>query len=454
MSRTLKPPAREREFRKSSARYVAFKTLNRVLIDGAYPDLALDAAFRSCPALSPEDKALATELIMGALRWLRRIDFAIVQFTASVNKKEVMNILRIGAYQLLFLDKIPDYAAVSEAVNIAKGMYGEQVGKFVNAVLRQISRGNIQYPTRGGDPLEYLSICHSIPRWLAQRWVDWLGFDRAEALVAALNNPPRLTLRANRLKIGREELIERLGASGIASLPTQYSPDGVVALTRLHPAALKEFEDGLFTVQDEAAQLLSYFLDPSPGQSVLDACSAPGGKATHIAELMQGRGEIVAEDIHAPRLRLVDELSRRLGIGIIKTRIAGDDPAACGRLFDRVLVDAPCSGFGTLRRNPDGKWTKTEADVLELSGLQFRILSRAARSVKMGGVLLFAVCTLIPEENEQVCRQFLGAYPEFALDTGCAAPLRKFIGESGFFSSDPAAQNMDGFFAAKFRRVA
>jgi 16S rRNA (cytosine967-C5)-methyltransferase len=243
-------------------------------------------------------------------------------------------------------------------------------------------------------------------------------------------------------------------------MPTHHSPDGVTILSRLDPASIPEFGLGLFTVQDEAAQLVSYLLDPRPGDRILDTCSAPGGKTTHLAELMCNEGEVVALDINQSRLALVRLLAKRLGIGIIKTAIADvskvDETMEGKWKFDKVLVDAPCSGLGTLRRNPDAKWTKTRKDILELSEIQFKILSQVARMIKPNGVIVYAVCTLMPEENEELCERFLQGNPEFKIDTAIRSifPLdSRFFKGSEFFISDPVMFDMDGFFAAKFKKM-
>ncbi|MBI2488044.1 MAG: 16S rRNA (cytosine(967)-C(5))-methyltransferase RsmB [Deltaproteobacteria bacterium] len=445
-----------------SARVLAFRTLNRVILEEAYPDLALEGAFKENPHFSKQDAALLTELVYGVVRWLGKLDYVIGLFASKVKKKEILNILRLGVYQLLFLDGVPDYAAINETVNIAKNVYGEKVGNFVNAVLREIVREkeNISYPEKEHDLITYISVKDSFPKWLVERWIELFGFAYTEKLCQSLNQVPPFTIRVNSLKTTKNELIKRLQNRGIELIPTKYSLDGITILSKFDPASIPEFDLGLFTVQDEAAQLVSYLLYPKPGDRILDACSAPGGKTTHIAELMQNKGEVVALDINKSRLRLVKLQAKRLGIGIIKTVLAdassGDGTKEFELSFDKVLVDAPCSGLGTLKRNPDAKWRKTERDILELSEIQFKILSQVSKMLKPGGVIVYAVCTLMPEENERLCERFLQENSELEIDTGIESILpldSTFFKGSGFFISDPVLYNMDGFFAVRFKRM-
>lgn len=444
----------------SSTRLLAFKILNRVLFEGAYPDMVLRSAFKKNPDLTSMDKALLTELVYGVIRWLGKLDYIIgILAERRVNKKEILNILRIGIYQLLFLGGVPDYAAIFETVNVAKGIYGERIARFVNAILREFlrSRENINYPVKKSNPISYIVINYSFPQWLVERWVDAFGMDYTEKLCDSLNQIPLLTGRVNTLKTTRGDLIRGIRDRDIEVVRTKYSPTGISFLTDLNPAEIPEFRLGLFTVQDEGAQLISYLLDPKLGEKILDACSSPGGKSTHIAELMENRGEIIACDINLSRLKLVELQSRRLGVEIIKT-ICAD--ASNKRFlekerFDKILVDAPCSGLGTIRRNPDAKWKKTWSDMLELSEIQFRILSETSARLKVNGIIVYSVCTLMEEENEGMIQRFLSAHPEFKIDLEIESnsPIKGFLDKNGFFISDPVRHNMDGFFAVRLRKI-
>ncbi|HSE82961.1 MAG TPA: 16S rRNA (cytosine(967)-C(5))-methyltransferase RsmB [Thermodesulfobacteriota bacterium] len=436
----------------------AFIALNRVLHEGAYPDLALDGIIRKKPKLSPRDIALLAEIVYGTVRWLRKLDYVIGLFAhKGVKKKEVLNILRMGVYQLLFLEGVTGYAAINETVDIAKSLYGDRLGNFTNAVLREVSRNKdkIHYPLREKGPITYLEINYSFPRWLIEKWHSEYGFDYTEKLCNSLNRISPLTMRVNPLKTTREDLIRGLKGRGMEIIPTPHSPSGITFLTRLDPSQLPEFRSGLFTVQDEGAQLISYLLDPKPGEIILDACSAPGGKTTHIAELMRNEGTIIALDINDSRLKLVQRQARNLGINIVRTVNADAANRNYEQEYDKILVDAPCSGLGTIRRNPDAKWKKDLNSILELSEIQFKILTAVSRRLKPGGILVYAVCTLIPEENERVCERFLSQCPEFKLDTEIEVPFEKgaFFNESSFFLTDPVKHNMDGFFAGRFKKL-
>jgi len=448
--------------KRPSTRLLALKTLNRVILESAYPDLVLESVFRRNPNLSSQETAFLTELVYGVIRWLGNLDYVIGLFANKVRKEGIRNILRLGAYQILFLDSVPDHAAISETVDIAKSIYGERIGDFVNAILRGITREkeNIVYPVKEKDIITFIAVSYSFPRWIVEKWIYVFGADYTEKLCKALNQIPPLTVRVNTQKVKREEAIKRFRNRQIDLIPTRYSPDGITFLSRFDPTSVPEFNLGLFTVQDEAAQLISYLLNPKPGERILDACSAPGGKATHIAEIMNNEGEVIAVDVNKARLELIRLQAKRLGIEIIKTTCADlsskESTKGIPQGFDRVLVDAPCSGLGTLRRNPDAKWKKGKSDILELSEIQFKILSQSARMVRPDGVVVYSVCTLMPEENERVCKRFLYENPGFKIDSEIESLnpfLSGFINKMGFFVSDPAKHNTDAFFAARFRRA-
>lgn len=430
--------------KRDTTRLLAFKILNRVLFGGAYPDLVLKSTFERNPDPNHLDKSLLTEIVYGVIRWLGKLDYIIALFIERrVNKKEILNILRIGLYQLLFLDSVPNYAAISETVDVAKGVFGERVAGFVNAILRGFlrSKENIRYPEKESSPISYISVNHSFPQWLVEKWIDSFGLDFTERLCYSLNRIPPLTVRVNTLKTTRENLIQNIEDRDIEVIKTKYSPTGISFLTGINPVEIPGFESGLFTVQDEGAQIISLLLNPRPGERILDACSAPGGKSTHIAELMENRGEIIACDINPSRLKLIESQSRRLGVKIIKTICAdaSDKGFLEGERFDRILIDAPCSGLGTIRRNPDTKWKRTQNDILELSDIQFKILSNVSARLKGNGTIIYSVCTLMPEENEGLIRRFLSSHPEFRIDLEIESNsyIKDFLDENGFFISNP-----------------
>ncbi|MEE9253085.1 MAG: 16S rRNA (cytosine(967)-C(5))-methyltransferase RsmB [Thermodesulfobacteriota bacterium] len=447
----------------TSSRLLAHRALNSIVINGEHPDTALQTAYQNIPKDSPKDRVLITEFVLGVIRWLAKLDYIIDRFVKKKTKKqEVQNLLRLGTYQLILLSGIKDHAAINETVEVGNKVYGNEIARFINATLREMlrSKNRIRYPELTDDPLNHIAIERSFPPWLVDKWIQSYGVDYTLDLTGALNKIPPLTMRVNTQKTSRDELIESLKAEKIESEPTKYSPVGIRLLTRHDPSRIPDFKKGLFTVQDEAAQLCTYILGPEPGERVWDVCSAPGGKTTHIAQLMNNTGEVIATDSSAKRLSMVEEHAGRLSQNIIKTvKLDAAEHTSTDVLngeFDKVLVDAPCTGLGTIRRNPDAKWKKTPEDPSKMSALQYRILENASKSLRSGGVIVYAVCTLTREENENVCFEFLQNHDEFELDpsyTSSSAFLDEFIDEGGFFIFDPVRHNTDGFFVAKFIRT-
>lgn len=449
----------------ANPRLAAFDILLRIEKERSFADILIDLELSKGDLKGP-DRGLLTELVYGVLRRRGSLDHIIDQFSRQkVVKLErnVLILLRLGLYQALFLDRMPVSAAVNETVKLAKVLAPRAAG-FINALLRRADRekAEIRYPDRQIDPVGYLSARHSHPRWIIARWLDQVGQEEAEPLAKAMSEAPPMTLRTNTLKITRNALIAMLAAEGANAVTTFFSPDGLNITARTPLAGLPGFREGLFTIQDESSQLAAIFLAPLPGERVLDLCAAPGGKTTHLAQLMSNRGAIMACDTAMRKLALIEENSRRLGITIITTLHrdatktfsgSGCDPLAKDR-FDRVLVDAPCSGLGVLRRNPEGKWWKTPADVAERALRQKAILLNGAALLKDGGTLLYAVCSTAPEENEAVIADFLSKRPDFMLeDLRALFPgYADLFTKEGFFRSWPHRQGMDGFFAARLSK--
>jgi len=432
--------------------------LEKVDTQGAYADIPLNTVLRKSDSLTPLDKAFITELVYGTLRWRGRIDWVISRFSKVPTKKLdpwVLNIMRLGVYQLLFLTKVPPFAAVNESAKLA-GLYGD-IGKvrFVNANLRAVERGRdkIEYPDIERDPELHISVVYSHPLWMVKRWVKTFGLEATIDLCQSNNETPPLTIRTNTLKTSRQELFHELEMNVKEISLTPCSSEGLQIRGASDITAISSFEKGLFQVQDEASQLVAHIIAPKPGERVLDACSAPGGKATHLAQLMENRGEIFALDINSSRLALLGENCKRLGITNVKA-FKKDASLPLGFLeeFNRILVDAPCSGMGVLRRNPDSKWKKREEDIVTLKRLQFSILNNLADCLKEDGVLVYSTCTVTPEENEEVIDDFLANHPEFVLDSisdVLPASCGSLVDNRGFFKSYPHLHNMDGFFAAR-----
>ncbi len=413
--------------------------------------------FKETKGLGSRERRLLRELVYGVVRWLLRLDHVIAQHSkVKLQRMErvVLAALRVGAYQLLFLDSVPPWAAVSEMVEVVKGMGKEQAAGFVNAVLRAVAEGGEgEFPDREEDPRGYLSIAFSHPGWVVEDWLKRWGLQETERLCAANNLIPPLTIRVNTLRGEREELLGRLALEGRRAYPTPYSPWGLILEDEEGFTESELFKEGWFQVQDEGAQLVVMLLSPEPGERVLELCAAPGGKATHIAQMMRNKGEVVAVDISPQKLSLLRENCRRLGIINVKAeRYDARGPLPFSpESFDRVLVDAPCTGLGVLRRNPDGKWRVKEEDAKRLSELQFEILQEGARVLKKGGTLLYSTCTLTREENEGVVERLLEKDNFQLLEPPPFLPP-SFFTPKGYFLSLPHRHGTDGFFAAFLKK--
>ncbi|MBI4610938.1 MAG: 16S rRNA (cytosine(967)-C(5))-methyltransferase RsmB [Candidatus Rokubacteria bacterium] len=439
----------------SPARVEALRILCRVEEDRAFADLALEAALERA-RLPVRDRALATELVYGTLRWQRRLDWILAPHSRRRLERLdpwVRNLLRLTAYQLQFLYKIPEWAAVNDAVELARRRGHSEVAPFVNAVLRSLTRSGGALPPLPDDPVEAEAVRLAFPSWLAQRWAGRLGLDEATRLMTALDERPTVTVRVNLLKCSREALAQRLAREEeVTASPTALASDGLTLEDPGPAFKFNAFKEGWFTVQDEASMLIAHLLAPRAGETVADVCAAPGTKTTHLAQLMGDRGRVIAMDRHAARLRLVARAASRLGIGSVEAH-AGSVEALAPKfreLCDRVLVDAPCSNLGVIRRHPDVKWRAAEVDLGGLAAHQRRILEAAATLVRPGGTLVYATCSLEPEENEGVVLPFLEAHGEWRLD-----PPPDFRPEpelSGVVRCLPHRHGTDGFTAFRLRR--
>jgi len=425
-------------------------------------DTLLTESFKQYRHLTPLDRAFLTELTYGVLRWRGRLDWVIHHFSKIPFEKielGILNILRLGLYQILFLSKTPSSAAVNESVELAKKIRGKGGAGFANAILRSVLRKKeqIRYPDVSKDPVLHISVVESHPSWLVRKWAEEVGLEETITICAFNNKISPLTLRTNTLDIGRKELMERLKGKGLEPVPCSFSEEGILLRNAPPVSELPFLKEGLFIIQDEASQLVTSILAPKPGETILDACAAPGVKTTHIAQKMENKGEIYALDLTREKLNRVEKLCRSLGIGIVKT-VKGDAayplPIPKGMEFDRILADVPCSGFGTLRRNPDLKWRRTEQDIGRLSELQSSILKNLARYVRDGGILVYSTCTVFHEENEDVVGKFLHGNPEFRLGRISEILPEKchsFI-KKGYFKTFPPRDDMDGFFVARLQK--
>jgi 16S rRNA (cytosine967-C5)-methyltransferase len=439
----------------SQARYEALRILVRVEEDRAFADIVLEHALEHA-RLDPRDAGLCTELVYGTLRWRRHLDWRLgPHLNRPLDKLDpwVRSLLRLTAYQLFFLDRVPRWAAVDEAVSLAK-LKSRKPGppEFVNAVLRALTRATGP-PPLPALPIEAAAVRCAFPDWIAARWIARYGPTEAEALMLASNERPPTTIRVNTLRITRDALAARLRDEELAETrPTALAPEGLV-VERGAVGRWAAFTEGWCTVQDEASMLVARLLDPQPGEVVADACAAPGTKATHLAELMRNRGRIVAMDPQAARLKLVGRASSRLGIHVIEPHLGGA-AALAGRWrgkCDRVLVDAPCSNLGVLRRNPDVKWRRTEEDLRRLQDKQRTILAAAAAMAKPGGRLVYATCSLEPDENEGVVATLLGDGAPWRVDPPDDFPVPPDA--AGYIRLFPHVHGTDGFTAIRLRRL-
>lgn len=438
------------------ARALALRVLERVTRAGAYADLALAAALRGS-GLAPRDRAFATELVYGTLRWRGRIDYllrAVLNRPLEDLEALLATLLRMGAYQILFCDGVPHSAAVDQSVRCARATGAGRGASLVNAALRQLARRapSLPLPRLAEDPLGHLEHALSLPRWLAERWLSLLGPTEAAALAAASNQPAPLVARINPLRTTRAGLLRELRQRIPLAAPCRYAAHGIVLGHAGHPAHDPAFLDGRMSVQDEAAQLVVDWLAPRRGERVLDLCAAPGGKTAAIAERVGPKGLVVAVDRHPGRLALIGRSCRRLGLGNVTSLLrdaTGDLGDLPGAPFDRVLVDAPCSGLGALRRNPDARWRLRPGDPARLAQVQSAMLARAAPLLRPGGALLYSVCTLLPEENEAVA-----AGLPLKTSRRVPAALRPLVDPDGFMRTWPHRHGADGFFAARFEQDA
>jgi 16S rRNA (cytosine967-C5)-methyltransferase len=437
------------------------RVLERIERTRAYADLALHGALARSDLPAP-DRALATELVYGTLRWRGSLDYRLSQvLDRDLAKLEpvVLSILRTAAYQLIRTDRIPVSAAVDQAVRCTRAAGAERAAGLVNAVLRRLAeaRATATWPQPETDPLGHLSHALSLPGWIAERWLEQYGVDEAIALAKASNEIPPRAVRANRRRTNATALLAALRPHHPSARLCAFAPDGVILDQRGHPGSDPLFLEGAYTVQDEASQLVVELLDPQAGERVLDACAAPGAKATAIAERVGEAGRVVALDRHPRRLGLVRRDARRLGLGCIETH-ERDASRPLGELgaFDRVLVDAPCSGLGTLRRNPDARWRIQARDVERLSQLQLAILREAAAVLRPGGTLVYSTCTMLPEENEGVIEAFLAGAADFArvvLPAELPERVRPLVGSDGAMRTAPHRHGTDAFFAVRLRRA-
>jgi 16S rRNA (cytosine967-C5)-methyltransferase len=441
------------------ARLAAYETLRAVDRRSADLPAALARARTSLP--DERDRALAGEIATGTLRWQAAFDRVIEVYAGRPLARldaEVVLILRLTLFQLLHLDRVPASAAVNDAVQLTRKVGKSSSSSFVNAILRRASRerSRLPLPARtAGDrdaELDYLATTLSHPRWLVERWCRRYGFDAAEAWCRFNNAAAPLTLRANRLRVSRDALAQTLQAAGVQADPTTFAPDGLVIRSG-NPLLTPLAGQGLFAVQDEASQLVGVVARAAAGERVLDACAAPGGKTTAMAADMGDSGLLISSDVRRKRVELLAETVRTAGarcVHVIQANAAEALPF--GEIFDLVLIDAPCSGLGTLRRDPDIKWRRSPDELAGLASLQLRILASAARVVRAGGRVLYSTCSSEAEENDEVVDRFLEAQPGFRRAPLAFPSAPALVGPDGYLRTLPFRDGLEAFFAASLSK--
>ncbi|MXZ00394.1 16S rRNA (cytosine(967)-C(5))-methyltransferase RsmB [Candidatus Poribacteria bacterium] len=457
----------------TNARKVALECLLTLSRSSVSIASVVDSAFKRWKVAGRE-RRLINGLVYGVIRWQKQLDWVLDQFIHPRFQLDARhrNILRLGAFQLLHLDGVPAHAAIFETVQLAtshlrKGK-GRKTAGFINAVLRSVQRegATLTYPQLETHPTEHIAFSLSYPTWLVQRWLETRGVSWTLAFCRASNQIAPLALRVNTLLTKREDVCQSLAANGIVATASEIAPDGIAfgnrAMTAFDTAGEETLKDILnredIYVQDESAMLVPYLLSPADAKFIVDLCASPGGKTTHLAHLMGNAGKIVAVDVSAEKIDLLEKNCRRVGARNVETRVMDATKADLGfmRQADAVLIDAPCSGFGTLRRHPDIRWNKTLDQVRALSKIQYSLLKNAAQHIKPGGILVYSTCSIEPMENEGVVERFLTDYPIWTVENA-----QQFLPEvppsiitpQGFMQTFPHEHGIDGAFAARLRRV-
>ncbi|MDQ0193171.1 16S rRNA (cytosine(967)-C(5))-methyltransferase RsmB [Paenibacillus wynnii] len=411
------------KLRALTAREVALDVLVRVDEQGAYSNLLLNSSLQKS-GLSREDAGLATELVYGTISRLITLDFVLEQFVSKgIVKLQpwVRSLLRLSLYQIMYLDRIPSHAAVNEAVNISKKRGHQGISGMVNGVLRSVLRaGDLPVLPENLSEAKRISLQHSHPLWMVKRWITEYGAEIAEAMCTANNEPPAVSVRVNTTMISPEKLLNEMQEQGLNALASEVSPYGIVVKGGGNMALTSWYRDGYLSIQDESSMLVAEAVAPEPGMKVLDCCAAPGGKTAHMAELMKDEGYVYANDLHLHKAKLISDQAERLGLESIVTGSADamDLDSTCEHSsFDRILLDAPCSGLGVIRRKPDLKWRKEPEDVASIAALQKGLLESVSKLLKPGGLLVYSTCTTEQAENGDIVTSFLDMNPDFSAVT-------------------------------------
>ncbi len=442
------------------ARSLAVKILTRVERTDSYLDKLIDYEIRT-DVLNDYDKSLLNEICHGVIRWMRRLDWFLNGFYRGNWEKctpEIKNTLRVALYQILFLNKIPDFAAVNEAVEFVKKISTQKHADVVNGLLRTIIRtkNDLVYPTREIDEVKYLGIMQSHPNWMVKRWIQRFGFDEAQLLAESNNKRPILTLRINTLKTSKNDVLKKFDERSIVYRTCRYI-DYFVTLRLMSKIYLDEdFINGMYTVQDESAGLPAVLLNPTEHDAVLDMCAAPGGKSTQIAQIMHNKGRIYSVDKYDAKISMMKKTAERLGVTNIE--FFQDDAAAFenetlrSMKFDKILLDAPCSGLGVLSKKPEIRWKREPENITALTEIQKRLLQSAATYLKPGGVMVYSTCSTEHEENMDIVKDFLEKNPDFTIDNAGKYVKHDLVNAEGCIETFPHKHGIDGSFAARLMR--
>ncbi len=446
----------------SDARSIAVKVLTRVERTDSYLDKLVDYEIRNADQLNDYDKSLLNEISHGVIRWMRRLDWFLNGFYRGNWEKctpEIKNTLRVALYQILFLNKIPDFAAVNEAVEFVKQISTQKHADVVNGLLRTIIRtkADLVYPTREIDEVKYLGIMQSHPNWMVKRWIQRFGFDEAAEFAESNNKRPILTLRINTLKTNRADVLKRFDERSIVYRTCKYI-DYFVTLRLMSKIYLDDdFINGLYTVQDESAGLAAVLLSPNENDIILDMCAAPGGKSTHIASLLNNKGKVYAVDKFDAKINMIKANALRLGVTNVEYFQDDANDLQNEKIkdmkFDKILLDAPCSGLGVLSKKPEIRWKREMQDVTVLSALQKKLLNGAVKYLKPGGVIVYSTCTTEQEENMDVIKDFLEKNPDFKIDDASRFVNKELVNAEGCIETFPHKHGIDGSFSARLVRT-
>lgn len=436
-----------------SARQTAFEILLKIQKDGAYSNLAVDSLLSGNAELDSRDSAFVSALVYGTTERRISVDYNLSLYLTQPLKKlkpELLAVLRMGAYQILFMDKVPESAAVNESVKLAKENKSAFAAALVNAVLRKVAQNGFVLPEGDETSTERLEVLYSIPKWILKLWIDSYGYENAVGIAAKVLEPSKTVLRVNTVNSTVDDLVSVLGNEGVTASTSDIVENSLVLEKQGSVEKLVAYKEGLFHVQDFASQLCVKALDPKPGETVFDLCSAPGGKAFTAAERMNGEGIVNAFDIYQSRVELIRNGAKRLCLPNVKPFLS--DAAVFNENYgkaDKVLCDVPCSGLGIIGRKPEIRF-KTEEEISSLPELQFSILCNARRYLKDDGRLIYSTCTLNPAENEEVCSRFLNECREFT--SVPVLPETEGYRQGDFLTLMPHINGTDGFFIAAFQK--